>query len=217
MSSADDLPPLDPELTSLFAEERARPEPAADAAKARVLSRLQASTSAAAPGLAAKLGPLLVALAVGGALGAGLTAKLQEPTIVYVDRPVAAPPVESVAVPAIRHVVEESAPSASSPPARVASGAVDTLARERALLDEARASLAKGDASAALAATDRHSKEFPRGQMAEEREALAIQSMAKLGRVADARERAADFKTRYPNSVLGPVVDSVTNPPAEPK
>lgn len=237
---SDDLPPLDPELASLFAEERARSEPLADAAQERALARIEASiapVAPVAPALAAKLGPLLVALAAGGAVGAGVTSKLQEPKIVYVERPLAespparpsspesAAPVEVHAEPppespkSAAHAESARArpprPSTSSSvapePSPSNASPIDTLARERALLDTARASLAKGDAAAALAATERHAREFPRGQMAEEREVLAIQSLAKLGRASEAETRAADFKSRYPRSVLSAVVDSVTD------
>lgn len=219
---SDDLPPLDGQLASLFDAERTRAEPAADAAKARVFSRIEGSLAAGTSTLAlAKLGPLLASLVVGGAIGAGVTSYVQKPQVVYIDRssaPATTSPPVVVAPTSNASVVppQPSAPSAppSAPPvARVE----DTLARERALLDGARTSLVHGDASAALAAADRHAHDFPRGQMAEEREALAIQALAKLGRAGEATDRAADFRSRYPNSVLGPAVDSVTVPPTQSK
>lgn len=220
MSDANDphhLPPLDRELTSLFAEERSRPEPAADAAQARMLARLETALPVAspAPTLIAKLGPLIAALVLGGAIGAGITAKLHQPTIVYIDRPIASalappPPAETIALPVTTRAVSEPSSRPTSPAPSMAT--IDTLARERELLDTARTSLAKGDGGGALAATERHQREFPRGQMAEEREVLAIQSLSKLGRSSEAAARATDFKLHYPNSVMLGVVDSVMEP-----
>jgi hypothetical protein len=44
--------------------------------------------------------------------------------------------------------------------------------------------------------------------MTEEREAIAIQALVKLGRKEDARARADRFRRRFPRSVLMVVVDA---------
>jgi hypothetical protein len=115
-----------------------------------------------------------------------------------------------------------SRPSASSvpePPSRAApvvpsvksasdaSTADVSLAKERLLIDRARAAIARGRAVDAQQAVDEHAREFPRGQLAEEREALAVQALAQAGRTREATQRAAAFRKRWPDSVLTPVVD----------
>ncbi len=102
-----------------------------------------------------------------------------------------------------------SLPEASvTPPADVSvaknDGAVSArgLAAERALLDVARRSLASGDPNAALAASDRHAKQYPAGALVEEREAIAIKSLVALGRSDEAKARAGAFERRFPSSLL---------------
>jgi hypothetical protein len=81
------------------------------------------------------------------------------------------------------------------------------LAGERLLLERARSALARGDGEQALAAVDQHSRTYPRGQLAEEREVLGIQALVAAGRRQEAAERAGSFRLTYKNSVLLPVVD----------
>ena len=84
------------------------------------------------------------------------------------------------------------------------------LAAERALLEVARTALSRGDAVSALTSLDEHAKRFPGGQLTEEREALYVQALARAGRVAEAKARAAKFAKRYPDSMLLPVVEAAT-------
>jgi hypothetical protein len=72
--------------------------------------------------------------------------------------------------------------------------------RESALLQRAQSALAS-DPARALALTDQHRSSFPAGALSEEREAIAIQALRRLGREPEARARAARFETKYPNSV----------------
>jgi hypothetical protein len=76
---------------------------------------------------------------------------------------------------------------------------VDTLARETALIDAARERLGSAPAQA-LAALETHRREFPNGQLAAEREFLAVESLRRLGRADDARARAAALAARFPAS-----------------
>jgi hypothetical protein len=64
----------------------------------------------------------------------------------------------------------------------------------------ARSLLRSGRASAALAALQALERDEPNGLLAQEREALAIQALAALGQRAAARQRAAAFTQRYPDS-----------------
>ncbi|HZS42236.1 MAG TPA: hypothetical protein VFF06_35645 [Polyangia bacterium] len=89
---------------------------------------------------------------------------------------------------------------------------VDELPAERALLEQGRAALGHGDAARALAAVERHQRKFPRGQLAEERESLWIRALVAAGEPDAARERAADFRARYPRSIFLPVVEATVKP-----
>ncbi len=183
-----------------------------------------------------KLGALLAASLVGGAaVGAAAHARWSAPRTVYVDRqePVVLASVPGPAAAA----ATASAPSASASPPdaaaespRLPSGAPPgarerlpaprpplpaasapardaPLERERTLLDMSRTALARGDAAAALASLEAHAREFPRGQLAEEREVMAIQALVATHRMPEARQRAAAFRTTYPASALLPVID----------
>ena len=75
-----------------------------------------------------------------------------------------------------------------------------------ALVARAQTALHRGLYASALSALDEHTRRFPRGELAEEREALAVQALARAGRGAEARRRAERFEARYPRSLLGPVV-----------
>ena len=87
------------------------------------------------------------------------------------------------------------------------------LAKERQLIDAARAGVARGHAEAALAAVARHEREFPRGQFLEERDSIRILALCAQGRVADAHTYAARFRQRYAQSVFLPQIDAALGDP----
>jgi hypothetical protein len=148
----------------------------------------------------------LVTFALGTMAGALAWRAAQAPLpsrVVYVDRllPAASPPdptAEPIAAPL------QSAPAPVSPqaPASAPASSGESLAAERALLDVARSAFGRGESDEALAALARHEKLFPGGQLAEEREALAVRSLVLAGRAGEARARAARFRKRYPASVM---------------
>ena len=70
------------------------------------------------------------------------------------------------------------------------------------MLDVARGALARGEATEAIDAVNRHEKEYADGALVEEREALAIKSLVALGRRDEARSRAARFERRFPNGLM---------------
>ncbi len=74
---------------------------------------------------------------------------------------------------------------------------VDTLQEEMRLIARARRSLASSPA-AALDAAEEHRRRFPGGLFAEEREALAVLSLARLGRQAEAERRGQRFLRSHP-------------------
>ncbi len=71
----------------------------------------------------------------------------------------------------------------------------DALAREIALIDAGREQLTSAPARA-LAALDQHRRQFPIGQLAAERELLAVEVLRRLGRPDDARRRASELAAR---------------------
>ncbi|MET0594398.1 MAG: hypothetical protein ABW133_16975 [Polyangiaceae bacterium] len=83
-----------------------------------------------------------------------------------------------------------------------------SLAAERRMLEAARAALVAGEPKAGLDWAMRHAKQFPRGVLAEEREALFIDALVASGRYDDARRRADGFRTRYPGSLFAPSVSA---------
>jgi hypothetical protein len=232
--SDEELDPLDPMLGEAIARERARVTPAD--AKKRVLARLETSIGGAPPdggdgggdgggaggmagaaGTASRLLPIVAAFIVGTGVGGAVVFGVLPPRVVFVDRPVSTAIREqapSEATPAAPSVPPEAPPPDTSPalphvpPAGVPDArGVPTLTREREILDVARTAIGRGDGAHALEAASRHQREFPRGQMAEEREALAIQALVRLERRSEAEARAARFRRSYPSSVFLPVID----------
>ena len=80
--------------------------------------------------------------------------------------------------------------------------ATDPLARETTLIAAARAAIAV-DPRAALERLDDHRNEFPHGQLAPEREFLAVEALRRLNRTGEARERALDLARSFPSSSYG--------------
>jgi len=95
-----------------------------------------------------------------------------------------------------RHVAEARV---AAPAPAEAAAPTDSLAREIPLIDAGRSDLATAP-SRALAALETHRREFPRGQLAAEREFLAVQALLQMNRIADANKRAAELAARYPSS-----------------
>jgi hypothetical protein len=68
------------------------------------------------------------------------------------------------------------------------------------LLSRARSALLTHDFAAALAATTEHAAAYPRGVLSEEREAIAVEALARAGRTADSHARLRSFVGRFPHS-----------------
>lgn len=137
---------------------------------------------------------------------------------------VAAPPaIETARVEELERVRDEPAlaPAVNSPLA--SAEPADSMAAERQLLDAARTALARGEPGEGVTALEKHVKRFPKGTLAEEREALYVRILAAMGNDAAAQARAASFQRRFPNSIFTPVVEralasiSRRNSDAEPK
>lgn len=164
-------------------------------------------------------------LAAGAAAGSAVTALLlggraeqaderavekSDSTFVTTPAPPRAP--AAAVAPPVQHPAEVSAaPEERTPSVRSARPAARTarsrstaspppaLAAEIAALDAVRRAMAAGDFERALEATEAYAREFPRGQLAADADALAAQALAGRGERAAARERAERFLERHPD------------------
>jgi HAMP domain-containing protein len=80
----------------------------------------------------------------------------------------------------------------------------ELYALELKVLQPARVAVAAANFTRALSAIAEHARHFPKGQLAEEREALRIEALAGLHHTEEARRAAAAFSARFPGSVLLP-------------
>lgn len=152
--------------------------------------------------------PLLVAamFLVGSALGAVGARAIGGPATPPMPPSTVAPPVTASAAPAPASAsASASTPlevaSARSPTATPSRSPAENLERERELLETARSALVRGRHDDALQAIERHGRAYPRGQLAEDREALAIQVLDAMGRHDEAARREARFHRAFPNSI----------------
>jgi hypothetical protein len=77
-----------------------------------------------------------------------------------------------------------------------------TLAAEQGILDKARDAIARGEPEQALDMTALHASQFARGTLAEERYAIRIRALARLGRKSEAQSLLDQLRARYPHSFL---------------
>jgi hypothetical protein len=114
-------------------------------------------------------------------------------------------------------VIEPSRPSerrsdaASRQPSSVDAS---TLAAELALLEAAHAAR---DPAAALRELERHRAQVPRGELADERELLRVETLCRLDRQADARALAERFLLDRPGSAMRQRIASACRPAAPQK
>jgi hypothetical protein len=88
------------------------------------------------------------------------------------------------------------------------------LAEQQALLDQARASLRRGDGSGALAVIAGHESLYPVTEFAEERAAIRILALVMSGRGSEARAHAERFRERFPTSLFLPAIEKSLAPVA---
>lgn len=185
---------------------------AAAAGTAKAAGATTASTASAAVATAsvAKMAPwILGALLVGGGAGAALHSAFATPKTITVTVP---GPTVTVTVPAPPATPATTVVPTAAKPTSSAGDRDTDLAAERALVDRARTALTRGQSASALEALDVHAKQFPRGRLAEEREALAVDALARTGRADEAKARAARFRKTWPSSLFSGVVDSASPP-----
>ncbi|HVY38142.1 MAG TPA: hypothetical protein VHM31_09405 [Polyangia bacterium] len=232
-----DQPPLDPELESLVRPPKiARHAPAEVRARALVRARAIVGAGGVKPAAwpADPPAPVSVSLARGRgrvrlafaaaagvvAVAVGAIASLRGPR----PEPAAVDPVPTPSRVASRETPTELAPPSEAealPPApphrlprlrsrsssRVAA-AGDRFTGELELLQRAQAAYTRREFSGALALLAEHARRFPRGHLAEERDALRVRSLLGAGRTDEAHRAAVVFRVRFPRSVLLPRVDS---------
>jgi hypothetical protein len=58
----------------------------------------------------------------------------------------------------------------------------------------------RSNSSSALSIANEHRKAYPDGLLAQEREVIAVEALEKLGRGAEAEQRATAFVRRHPGS-----------------
>lgn len=115
--------------------------------------------------------------------------------------PIAAPRTKPVATPSVvaKPLVPKDVESAVQAPT-----AADPLEETRHLAALRR--LAEHDPEAAITFAAEGDRRFPRGILGEEREAIAIACLARLGRPDEANRRAVRFQKNYPESPFVPSV-----------
>lgn len=111
------------------------------------------------------------------------------PPPVLEEKPAPAPQVKPAVKAAPPKVEEAAAPA--EPPKQV---------DELDALQEAMESVRAGKPGDALAKLERHAKDFPDSPLAQERDVLIIEALVSLGRNADARVRADEFRKKWPTS-----------------
>ena len=216
-------PDFDSELDALLEAGKVIP-PLPDVVRARSLARARATMTMAAlsriePTLTPRRRGLTFALAVVAVVAvasASALAALQVwSTLVRRSEPAPLPTVHAVAPPRIDTV---AAPAPTLPPiptpqitrpqkpqrAAHSVRAQESYAAELALLQRAQVAYAGGDFVNALALVAEHGRRFPRGRLAEEREALRVRALLRAGRTEEARRAEAGFAERFPRSVLLP-------------
>jgi hypothetical protein len=192
------------------------------AAATAATAQAAASTSALPPPRLSLLGRMpyrtLATFLVGatvGAAGYATVSHVRTPSRQVLPLTAAPPPALPLPAP---QVIETPLPAALATASRaphdvpsgtgpaLSHGRDDRLAAERNLIEMARTSLARGRFDGAWASLRRHARQFPHGQLSEERDSLLVQALVMKGDYSQALERAAEFRRRYPSSLFAPAI-----------
>lgn len=218
-AGGDDAPPA---LRDLLTEARSDLPP--PAVLERMAARLPAPLPQVAPtsaGGAPAAAKLAGALAVVGALvGGGIWLVTREPAPVTSAPLPTAPAATTVEKPPVlpapsstsRTEVAPNETESADGPAAPATAKPSAGPSEAALLQRAQAAL-RTDPGRALALTQEHRRRFPRGELGQEREVIAIEALSRLGRSGEATKRAESFEKAYPGSAHKKKVETSVNPP----
>lgn len=226
---------LDPELEALLTPRKIQRETPPEL-RARVLARARAIAAAGGgiPGFPARDLPppprvragrgrrlvwIAVAASVAVAAGAvGAVAALRgrgarSPQVSGPENAVPAPrgPITNVGRPSTEPLTSDTESAAASPPRSARPGAkTDPFTAELDLLQRTHGAYTRRDFSAALTLIAEHARRFPKGHLAEQREALRVRSLAGSGRADEAHRAAAAFAIQFPRSVLLPRVEGAS-------
>lgn len=208
---------MDGELEQLFERARVVP-PAPDVVRARGMARARAALATAVaserlPAPVTQVHRLRVALAASVALTLGAAGAIaairgwtphhrQLPASHEELRPPPTAKLDSRGAGARARVLPDN--EAGAKPRLAGRGSNDLYAAELDLLQRAQAAFVGKDVAGALVVLAEHARRFPNGRLAEEREAIRVQSLASAGRVDEARRAADAFAARFPRSVLLP-------------
>lgn len=222
-----DIPPPSPEVEALLSEERII-APQSDEVRERILRRARAVDREGLPRRPASNRTLVLALAAAfTAVAVGANAYLARRRAGDVTTATRA---EASAVPVLASRETETIQQAGAGvealgpqpiTATSVSGAEpnresrdhESLGGEVLLLQRARQALARNEFSSAFAALATHERRFPSGRLAEEREALKVSALLGLDRREDAQRVAAEFRKRFPHSVLLPKMGEILSLP----
>jgi hypothetical protein len=185
-----------------------------------------AAATASGAGLLIKAG-LIFIVGVGAGVGGTLAVQHARPAVPARSQRAssAADPAPAVTVPVAPRV---AAPEAVAAPPSRASGngngmhkrvrpvvvavepvaTAESLAAERRLVEMARTALGRTRPGQALEALAQHRRRFPRGQLAEERDALTVLALIASSEGERAQDQAQRFRDRYPKSLLLPAIEA---------
>jgi hypothetical protein len=218
----DETPPLSGFAADLLRAEKRRPPPSAG--QRRSLWRrahgtlvaaglLTPAVWSAAPTAAAVVLSKVGIIAIWSAVAAGIVTGAVT-TAGWIERPAE----RGTAVTPVAAPAQDRRPLAVAlpAPAPVAAGAPPEAERpgerrpgrrpEQALIDQARAALARNDLDTAQRALDEHDRHFARGLFRQEREALGVLVLVRAGQIPQARAAAVSFERRFPDSVFLPLL-----------
>jgi hypothetical protein len=206
---------LPPDLAALIAAERAAPT-ASSAVRIAIRAKVATAVAGAPLGVAATglgLGKVIaiVALTVGAGTAAIVGAKAHhtpheaarateatEFLARHVDPP--ARPIEDR--PYVQPAAHAPMVSVQVTPLMTRSRPVPAAAPSQAeRIKQAWNALSTGDPKEALDVVDRDAAEHPSGGLSEERDAVEVVALARLGRLDEAKREAARFRTRHPTSI----------------
>jgi hypothetical protein len=219
---------IEPDLREALRVESARDVPFdVTAGLARLQAAIDAPPLPPAAEAATSTGLKLKLLLGGGAaigaavIGFALTRPEPAPAPVVAPREVPTPtarlerPTRVVAPPSAAPSAEPSTPAPPPPSAKISSPPVDKvdkaarIAEEIRHLGEVRQLAASNPAAAAKKADEGHAR-FKGGMLYQEREAVAITSLARAGRSAEARARGTRFLQVFPKSPFADQIRSAT-------
>ncbi len=211
---------MEQEVEAVIEQGRQIP-PAPDLVRARLLARARAafaasvaspsaipapSTGTVCRGRRIAVAASVLLVFVAAAAGAAFHARIASvPETAPTPPLVSAPPAVRASAPSIPPVQPpEPVSSTRTQRPRRTITPQESYAAELQLLQRAQSEYASHDFANALVLLAEHGRRFPKGRLAEEREALRVRSLARAGRGDEARRALASFANRFPHSAFRP-------------